>query len=178
MPTPIAIAGLPAAFHRRLSRLERLLHASAASHARAAWSGISTGAPQTAMTASPMYLSSVPPDSSTSSVIGVRYSPRNPASASGAHALGERREAADVGEQHGELAPLAAEPRARGLGEDAIDHACFDVLREHRAQVGLLAALGGEPADHRRDQDDRGGSAGAPTVRIVPCANVTWAIAM
>src|SRR5512132_68844 len=49
-----------------------------------------------------MYLSSVPPESSTSSVIGVRYSPRKLASASGpiASANAERLDAFRHGTRH------------------------------------------------------------------------------
>jgi len=48
--------------------------ARAARQARTAWSGVAIGAPKTAITASPMYLSRVPPSRSTQSVIRVRYS--------------------------------------------------------------------------------------------------------
>src|SRR3546814_422442 len=51
----------PLALRARLSATTARMISSAARQARSAWSGWSSGAPQKAITASPMYLSSVPP---------------------------------------------------------------------------------------------------------------------
>ena len=74
----------------------------------------------------------------------------------GWHGLGEQREPADVAEQDGQLLALAAQPHPRRIREDAIDDRAGHVLREHRAQPRLVAALGGEAADGGRQQHPHG----------------------
>ena len=99
-----------------------------------------------------MYLSSVPPEASTSSVIGVRYSPRNAASASGG-IPSENRENPRMSE-NSTVSSLRSPPSLARAGSARMRSTTGprDVLREHRAQLRLLAALGREPADGRRDR--------------------------
>ena len=87
--------------------------ASAARQAWSAWSGSGEGAPQKAMTASPMNLSTVPPSASTACA-GQLQELADDRDHPVAQALAQAGEAGEVGEQDGELAPLAA-----GLGAHA-----------------------------------------------------------
>ena len=59
-PMPTSTGGAPWAARSAFSSRMACSMASAASTARRAWSGMATGAPQKAMTQSPMYLSMVP----------------------------------------------------------------------------------------------------------------------
>ncbi len=83
IPMPTPISGLPEAAHRRFSSSIACCIAIAASSARSGSSLWAMGAPQSAMTASPMNLSRVPPCSKITSTISVKYSLRNLATASG-----------------------------------------------------------------------------------------------
>ena len=77
----------------------------------------------------------------------------------GREPLGARGEAADVGEQHGQDAGLAAEHEARRIARQALDHGRREVVGEGVADLAPLA-LG--PAQHRHAGDaeasDRGGA--------------------
>ncbi|PMQ14670.1 hypothetical protein JaAD80_19595 [Janthinobacterium sp. AD80] len=61
MPMPMRSAGQPRALNSSFRRAALRCISSALATARLAWSGKATGAPQKAITASPMYLSRVPP---------------------------------------------------------------------------------------------------------------------
>jgi hypothetical protein len=54
-----------------------------------------------------------------------------------AEALAQRREAAQVGQQDGDLAALAAELQRLGRGEQGVDHVVGDVAAEHAADEGV-----------------------------------------
>ena len=107
-----------------------------------------------------MYLSIVPsrPGPVTTSAISVVYSLRKADEFLGAHPLGDRREALQVGEEERHLAALAAEREARGVGEDLLDDLRRDVARERPGDEALVLALrrvapdGG--ADHREQDRD------------------------
>jgi hypothetical protein len=62
----------------------------------------------------------------------------------GLHLLGERRESLEVGEEHGDLAPLAAELQALRIRHHVVHHLGRHVEREGLAELGLAAALGEE----------------------------------
>ena len=67
-----------------------------------------------------------------------------------------------------------------GSASDAIDDRAADVLREHRAQVRLLAALGREPADRggaeheHREHARRGDLRRSRRARTASCASTTY----
>ena len=108
--------------------------ASAARTARSASSSCATGAPNSAITASPMNFSTVPPKRSSSSRTRAWYGRSSERTSSGSMLLRARREADEVGEQHGDdLALLEPRPLAgrewRGTG-----------IAETRAFRILLAA--------------------------------------
>ena len=71
----------------------------------------------------------------------VKYSFSMPTISSGCAPLGDRREAADVREEHGHLAPLAAEPRQRRVRDQLLVDVLRHVLAEELLHLPLLAAL-------------------------------------
>ena len=82
MPMPMFTAGSPRCRHRFLSSSSRWDMRIAVRQACSGWAVSSIGAPKKAMIASPMYLSTVPLFSKTTSVIAVRYSLRSVVSSS------------------------------------------------------------------------------------------------
>ena len=84
MPMRAAIDGRPSRCHCACICRSRSRIASAARQAASACSSIGRGAPQKAMIASPMYLSTVPRNSRTVSLIRSKYSPSSFTSSSGA----------------------------------------------------------------------------------------------
>lgn len=78
-PMRMRTGGLPSWLLASLSDFSATQTASAARHARSAWSCWVSGAPQNAMTLSPMYLSTVPPSASTHFATSVKWSLRKPA---------------------------------------------------------------------------------------------------
>ena len=110
-PMPMSMSGSPAWRQPAgRSRSSSSSMSSAARQARSAWSGWACGAPQKAMMASPMYLSSVPwwPETMMS-VIGRQVLVEQLQQHVRVEPLGDGGEAADVGEERGQLALLAAE---------------------------------------------------------------------
>ena len=101
--------------------------------------GSSSGAPNSAITMSPTNLSSVPLCRKTISTIRVKYSFSMPTISSGWPRLGDRREAADVREEHGHLAPLPAEPRQLGIRDQLLVDVLRHVLAEQLLHLPLLA---------------------------------------
>ena len=83
---------------------------SAARTARSASSSVAVGVPHTAMTASPMNFSTVPPYSSISLPAGVEVAGEEFAHLLWVAALGERREADEVGEEDGDEPTLGRRP--------------------------------------------------------------------
>ncbi len=74
--------------------------------------------------------------------------------------FGNRREAPDVGEQDGEIAPLAAEVHALGMLQDVFEDLRRDVTAERGPQQRRLSLFRGELDDRHHDigeQDRRGG---------------------
>ena len=88
--------------------------ASAARTARSASSSCATGAPNSAITLSPMYLSTVPPKPSTSRAQSPQRPIHHRLHGLRVHRLRHRRVARQVGEQHRDLAALVG--RLRGCG--------------------------------------------------------------
>src|SRR6266851_3279599 len=72
-PMPMSSSGRPAVCHSSRSSATRCIMASAVRQALTAWSPSSKGAPQKAITASPIYLSSVPFEWNMRRVISDRY---------------------------------------------------------------------------------------------------------
>ena len=72
-----------------------------AATARSASSSWAVGTPKTAMSESPMYLSTVPPWSATTSAEAAEGGVDGAGHGLGVGALGQRGEADDVGEEHG-----------------------------------------------------------------------------
>ena len=87
---------------------------SAARTARSASSSWAIGVPHTAMTASPMNFSTVPPYRSTIARHSVEVRRQELAHVLGVACLGERREPDEVGEEHADQAPLGAGAVVRG----------------------------------------------------------------
>ena len=135
--------------------------ATAARSARSGSSAWAIGAPQSAMIASPMNLSSVPPCSKITSTISVKYSVSSWAMASGPMRLRHRGEAADVAEEHGDRPALAAQADdavlLRDLGGDVGREVALEVGADQRLAPDLLGvaavldADGGEAAE--RDEE-------------------------
>ena len=84
MPMPMLMAGLPVVFQCSFSSTRARCISIAAAIALSASSSVESGAPHSAMIASPMNLSSVPPLRNTISTISVKYSRSRCATSSGA----------------------------------------------------------------------------------------------
>ena len=128
--------------------------ASAASTAWSAWSGSASGAPNSAITMSPTNLSTVPRCVEQHGDHPREVLVQLGDDVLGLPALGERREAADVGEEHRHLAPLAAEPGPRRVRHQLVVDVLRDEPREDLLHLALLAAfhevLVGRRAEGRR----------------------------
>ena len=134
---------------------------SSSQHARArrcrraaAWSGWSSGAPQKAMTASPMYLSSVPPfedDVGHRREVLVEEGDQR----LGVERLGDRGEAADVGEEDGQLPLLAAQLERSGWRSISSTTAPGDVVLEGLADPPRPFLLGGHADAQGEDEGER-----------------------
>ena len=110
--------------------------ASAHRSARSAWSVVGSGAPKTAITASPWNLSIVPPCSEITSAIAPRCRPTISRDVARGETLRDRREPADVAEEDGDLQLALARgvPAARQRVHELRRH----VRLERRRRGGLL----------------------------------------
>ena len=101
---------------RRAGPLTASTSSSAARTARSASSSCATGVPQTAITASPMNFSTVPPCTLDDPGRLLEVAAEQLAHRLRVAVLGERREADEVGEEHGDQASLGFGPvRQSGL---------------------------------------------------------------
>src|SRR5256885_2249108 len=147
MPMPMSTWGIAGSSMRHFSRKRASVSiiSSAVSQPFAACSGVCTGAPKKAITASPMYLSSVPRRRKTRSVIGDRYALSRWTRAVGesfsaipANAREEDREHPRERQRERDLAEIHREPAPqKAPGEDVL----------HRVRVDLHA--GGAPVERR-----------------------------
>jgi len=107
--------------------------ACAAWHARAAWSGRRTGAFQIAKTASPMYLTSVPPDSNTCPVASEKY--RLSIAAVSLAVIGSATEVNPAMSVNMAVATISSPPRLRASGSSAT---CFAASGERYSENARL----------------------------------------
>ena len=127
-PAPIQLAELPHHVDRRLHRVLGMI-------------GSSSGAPNSAITMSPTNLSTVPLCRKTISTIREKYSFSWATSRFRVALLGDRGEAADVGEQHRHVAALAPELGQLGVRDELVVDVLRHVSAEQSLHFPLLAIL-------------------------------------
>ena len=86
-----------------------------------------------------MNLSSMPPRANSVAGHGAEYVVQQRREALGRQALREPGRIADVGEQHGQLALLAAEPQQRRIADHEVDQVGAQIVFERAADQALLA---------------------------------------
>ena len=137
---PMSSCTLPSAAHLRLSSPSLPTISTAAAIACSAWSTSSTGAPNSAITMSPTNLSTVPWsedhfDHAREVLVQL------PDELLGLALLGDRGEAADVGEQDRHLAAAAAELRQLGVRDQLLVDVPRHVSAEQPLDDPLLGVL-------------------------------------
>ena len=127
---------------------------SAARTARSASSSWATGAPNSATMASPMILSTWPPKATTSAARRSKQSSTRFLTCLGVERLGQRGEADEVGEEHGDDAALVGARRQRPCPHEGQNRAPAGASAPHDGQV-MTNAFYGPTSDESRGCDFR-----------------------
>ena len=119
----------------RAEGLRNACQASAVRTAASSWSSITAGSLKNAISPSPAKCSIVPPFATTSSPAAVWYSPQDAEHLFWFGCLGECREAAQVEEERGDLAPVTCEELLALVAREQVGG-----LRRETGELGLAAA--------------------------------------